>query len=94
MVEEEEIREQGEAQEEEVDGNKDRILILMCVGFVANMVTMQMIVTKGLIIEDLVEEISKEIICLHQTMVVFICYAAYGGVIADDVGSNDVGMLT
>ena len=68
MVEEEEIREQGGAQEEEVDDNRNKAIILMYVGFVANMVTMQMIAIRGLITEDQVEEISKEIMCLHQTM--------------------------
>ena len=74
MEEEEEIREQGGVQEEEVDGNKDKIVILMYVGFVADMVTMQMIVIRGLIIEDLVEEISKEIMRLHQIMIVMGIY--------------------
>ena len=74
VVEEEEIREQGGAEEEEVDGNKDKIVVLMYVGFVADMVTMQMIVIRGLIIEDQVEEISKEVMCLHQTMTVMGVY--------------------
>ena len=52
VVKEEEIKEQGETKEEEVDGNKDKTVILMYVGFVADMVTMQMIVIKDLITED------------------------------------------
>ena len=71
---EEETLEEGGAQEEEVDGNKDKTLILMYVGSVADMVTMQMIVIKGLIIEDLVEEINKGIMCLHQTMTIMYSY--------------------
>ena len=74
VIEEEEIREQGGAQEEEVDGNRDKAIIMMYVGFVADMVTMQMIIIGVLVTEDQVEEISKEIMCLHQTMAVMGIY--------------------
>ena len=57
-----------------MDGNIDKTIILMYVGFVTNMVTMQMIAFRGLITEDLLEEISNKIMCLHQTMIVMgIC---------------------
>ena len=46
----------------------------MYVEFVVDMVTMQMIVIKGLIIEDQVEEISKEIMRLHRTMTMMGVY--------------------
>ena len=56
VAEEEETKEQGGVQEVEVAGSsKDSITILMHVGFVADMVTLQMIVTR-----DLVEGINRE----------------------------------
>ena len=64
---EEETREQGGVQGEEVaSSNKDRITNMMHVGFVADMVTSQMIVTRDLTKGDLVEEINREIMHQHQ----------------------------
>ena len=40
VAEEEEIKEAGGVQEEEVVGSKDKVIILMHVGFVADMVTL------------------------------------------------------
>ena len=74
MYVEEEIREEGGVQEEEVDGNRNKKIILMNVGFVVDMVTMQMIVIIGLITEDQVVKINKEIMHLHQTMTVMGVY--------------------
>ena len=75
VAKEEETLEKGGAQEEEVDGNKDKTIILMYVGFVADMVTMQMTVIRDLITEDQVEEISnKETMRLHRTMTVMGAY--------------------
>ena len=74
VAEEEETLEEGGAEEEEVDGNRDKTIILMYVGFVEDMVTMQMTIIKGLITKGQVEEINKEIMCLHQTMIVMGIY--------------------
>ena len=64
---EEETREQGGVQEEEVaSSSKDKITILMHVGFVVDMVTSQIIVTRDSIIGDSVEEINREIMHRHQ----------------------------
>ena len=60
VAEEEEIKEAWEVKEEEVVGSKDKAIILMHVGFVANMVALQMIVINNSTIGDKVEEISKE----------------------------------
>ena len=42
VAEEEETLEEGRAQEEEVDGNRDKTIILMHAGHVVDMVTNQM----------------------------------------------------
>ena len=60
VAEEEEIKEAGGVQEEEVVGIKGKVIILMYVGFVANMVTLQMAVINDSTIGDKVDEISKE----------------------------------
>ena len=74
MAEEEEIKEAGGVQEEEVVGSKDKVIILMHVGFVADMVTLQMTVINDSTIGDKVEEISKETMHLLQTMTVMVVY--------------------
>ena len=74
MAEEEEIKEAGGVQEEEVVGSKDKVIILMHVGFVADMVTLQMTVINDSTIGDKVDEISKETTHLLQTMTVMVVY--------------------
>ena len=74
VAEEEEIKEAGGVQEEEVVGSKDKVIILMHVGFVPNMVTLQMTIINDSTIGDKVEEISKETMHLLQTMIVKVVY--------------------
>ena len=74
VAEEEEIKEAGGVQEEEVVGSKDKVIILMHAGFVADMVTLQMTVINDSIIGDKVDEISKETTHLLQTMTVMVVY--------------------
>ena len=63
MAEEEETLEEGGAQEEEVDGNRDKTVILMHAGHVVNMGTTQMNAIIGKMIGVQVE-ISKG--SMHQ----------------------------
>ena len=70
----EEPREKGGVQEEEVIGSKDKVIILMHVGFVANMVTLQTTLINDSTIGDKVEEISKETMHLLGTMIVMVVY--------------------
>ena len=74
VAEEEEIKEAGGVQEEEVVGNKDKAIILMRVGFVNKMVTLQMTLINDSTIGDKVEEINKETMHLLQTMTVMVIY--------------------
>ena len=74
VAKEEEIKEAGGVQEEEVVGSKDKAIILMHVGFVADMVTLQMTIINDSTIGDKVEEISKETMHLLQTMTVMVVY--------------------
>ena len=74
MAEEEEIKEAGGVQEEEVVGSKDKAITLMHVGFVTNMVTLQMTVINNSTIGYKVEEISKETMHLLQKMTVMVVY--------------------
>ena len=74
VAKEEEIKEAGEVQEEEVVGSKEKAIILMHVGFVADMVTLQMTVINDSTIRDKVDEISKKTTHLLQTMTVMVVY--------------------
>ena len=74
MAKEEEIKEAGGVQEEEVVANKYKVIIIMHVGFLADMVTLQMTVITDSTIEDKVDKISKETTHLLQTMIVMVVY--------------------
>ena len=74
VAEEEEIKEAGGVQEEEVVGSKDKVIILMHVGFVADMVTLQMTIINNSTIGDKVDKISKESMHLLLTMIVMVVY--------------------
>ena len=72
VAKEEETLEEGGAQEEEVDGNKDKIIILMHAGHVVNMGTTQMNAIIGKMIG--VKETSKGIMYRLQTGTMMSAY--------------------
>ena len=52
----------------------DKVIILMHVGFVADMVTLQMTIINDSTVGDKVDKISKETTHLLQTMIVMVVY--------------------